>query len=48
MLRLVVIIKSLLSFHAIDLNVQDGLGNTPLHIAVDSNSFDAMDFLLGA
>lgn len=30
----------------LDLNVQDQVGNTPLHSAVENDSFDAIEFLL--
>lgn len=33
-------------FHCIDLNAQDSVGNTPLHLCVQEDAFDAMDFLL--
>lgn len=29
-----------------DLNNQDNVGNTPLHVAVEHDSLDAVDFLL--
>lgn len=29
-----------------DMNAQDATGNTPLHLTVDEDSFDAMDYLL--
>lgn len=32
----------------IDLDVQDSSGNTPLHIAVETDSLEALDFLLAA
>lgn len=30
----------------LDFNAQDNVGNTPLHVAVENDSFDAIDFLL--
>lgn len=32
----------------LDLNAQDGQGNTPLHVAIENDSFDAIDFLLSS
>lgn len=29
-----------------DLNVQDNVGNTPLHLAVESEALEAVDYLL--
>lgn len=29
-----------------DLNAQDNVGNTPLHVAVENESLDAVDYLL--
>lgn len=37
---------SLFLVHGIDFNAQDAIGNTPLHVAVENDSFDAIDFLL--
>ena len=34
------------TFYPADLNCQDNLGNTPLHVAVENDSFEAIDFLL--
>lgn len=31
-----------------DLNVQDNAGNTPLHVAVENESLEAVDYLLSA
>lgn len=28
------------------MNVQDGSGNTPLHVTVEEDAFDAMNYLL--
>lgn len=33
-------------FYISDLNAVDQNGNTPLHIAVENNSMDSVDFLL--
>lgn len=30
----------------IDMDAVDGFGNTPLHITVEDDAFDAMDYLL--
>lgn len=30
----------------IDLNIKDSGGNTPLHIAIEHNSLDAVEYLL--
>lgn len=30
----------------LDVNVQDSVGNTPLHVTVEEDAFDAMDYLL--
>lgn len=29
-----------------DLNAQDSFGNTPLHVAVENDSLDALEYLL--
>lgn len=39
------ILKFIFEQHG-DLNVLDSTGNTPLHIAVENNSFETIDFLL--
>lgn len=39
------ILKFIFEQHG-DLNVLDSCGNTPLHIAVENNAFEAIDFLL--
>lgn len=33
-------------YPCIDLNIRDSCGNTPLHIAIEHNSLDAVEFLL--
>lgn len=33
-------------FCYIDFNIRDNAGNTPLHMAVELDSYDALDFLL--
>lgn len=32
--------------HAKDFNMQDNAGNTPIHVAVECDSFDALEYLL--
>lgn len=40
-------IKTFLFFSILaDLNAQDNVGNTPLHVAVEGESLDAVDYLL--
>lgn len=31
---------------SIDMDAQDAAGNTPLHLTVEENAFEAMDYLL--
>lgn len=31
---------------SVDMDAQDAAGNTPLHVTVDENAFEAMDYLL--
>lgn len=41
-----VLIKTIIHFFVSDLNAQDNALNTPLHIAVENDSLDAVNFLL--
>ena len=38
--------KNKLFVNILDLNAQDNAGNTPLHVAVENEALDAVDFLL--
>lgn len=38
--------KITIIFLQIDLNIRDSCGNTPLHIAIEHNSLDAVEYLL--
>ncbi|KAK5642668.1 hypothetical protein RI129_008835 [Pyrocoelia pectoralis] len=39
-------ILQFITAHGGDLNMQDNLGNTPLHVAVEAEALDAVDYLL--